>query len=197
MKRISKLILALMIGLGAIFAGQRLARAKTHYVQSSTPTIFVHGGGSSAHSEEYMTHAARNAGVTKTIVRADVSKKGKVNFDQSIPAHAVNPIIEVNLEDNTLGGYKESYHHGAKYIKDVVIALEHQHHYAQINLVGHSMGNLEIINYINDNVKNKKLPQVAHLVAIAGHYDGGVWERKMMNVKVNSKTGKPNKMDSS
>lgn len=103
-----------------------------------------------------------------------------MTFNRSIPAHATNPIIEINQEDNTLGGYKESYHH-----------------YAQINLVGHSMGNLEIINYINDKVNNQKLPQVAHLIAIAGHYDGGVWEKKMMNVKINSRTGKPNKMDSS
>ncbi|HIX34931.1 MAG TPA: alpha/beta hydrolase [Candidatus Limosilactobacillus merdigallinarum] len=135
--------------------------------------------------------------VVPFIFYADVSKKGKVTFNRSIPAHATNPIIEVNLEDNTLGGYKESYHHGANYLKDVVVALEHQHHYAQINLVGHSMGNLEIINCINDKVNNQKLPQVAHLVAIAGHYDGGVWEKKMMNVKINSRTGKPNKMDSS
>lgn len=195
MKKIVRLILGLVIGSGALLAGHYPAHAATHYVQSSTPTIFVHGGGSSYHAEEYMTHAAMRAGVTKTIVHADVSKKGKVTFNRSIPAHAVNPIIEVNLADNTLKGYTESYHHGGKYIKDVVLALERQHHYSHINLVGHSMGNLEIINYINDNVDDPKLPQVAHLVAIAGHYDGGVWEKKMMNVKINSHTGKPNKMD--
>lgn len=195
MKKLVKLILGLVISAGALLVGVHVAVAAPHYVQSSTPTIFVHGGGSSYRAEEYMTHAARNAGVTQTIVRADVSKQGQVAFTRQLPAHAVNPIIEVNLADNTLGGYKESYQHGGRYIKDVVVALEKQHHYAHINLVGHSMGNLEIINYINDNANNHQLPQVAHLVAIAGHYDSGVWEKRMMNVKVNPRTGKPNKMD--
>lgn len=34
-------------------------------------------GGSSSHAEEKMANAARDAGVTKTIVRANVDKKGK------------------------------------------------------------------------------------------------------------------------
>ena len=100
-----------------------------------------------------------------------VDKKGRVTFNRPIPANAVNPIVEVNLEDNKLSAYRDNYtqgyHHGGEYVKNVVLALEKQHHYKQINLVGHSMGNLEIINYINDNVNDKSLPQVAHLVAIA------------------------------
>lgn len=133
-------------------------------------------GGSSSHAEEKMANAARDAGITNTIVRANVDKKGKVTFNRPIPANAVNPIVEVNLEDNKLSAYRDNYtqgyHHGGEYVKNVVLALEKQHHYKQINLVGHSMGNLEIINYINDNVNDKSLPQVAHLVAIAGHYNG-------------------------
>ena len=172
----------------------------THYVQSSTPTIFVHGWGSSSRAEEKMANAARDAGVTKTIVRANVDRKGKVTFNHQIPANAVNPIVEVNLEDNKLSAYQDDYtqgyHHGGEYVKNVVLALEKQHHYKQINLVGHSMGNLEIINYINDNVNDKSLPQVAHLVAIAGHYNGLVRQSETQKAKINPKTGEPEKMDS-
>lgn len=78
----------------------------------------------------------------------------------------------------------------------MVLALEKQHHYKQINLVGHSMGNLEIINYINDNVNDKSFPQVAHLVAIAGHYNGLVGQSETQNAKINPKTGELEKMDS-
>lgn len=201
MKKRYKLLLVFGITISMVLSGKASAQVVTHYVQSPTPTIFVHGGGSSSHAEEYMTHAARNAGVTRTIIRADVSKRGRVTFSRPVLAHAINPIIEVNLEDNNLSGYQDNYtkgyHHGAKYIRSVVNALERQHHYPQINLVGHSMGNLEIINYLNDNLKDRSLPRVAHLVAIAGHYDGVVWQKKMRNVKVNAKTGKPDKMDSS
>lgn len=183
-----------------IFSLAPKAHAVTYYVQSTTPTIFVHGWGSSSHAEEKMASAARDAGVTKTIVRANVDKKGRVTFNRDIPANAVNPIVEVNLEDNKLANYQDDYtqgyHHGGTYVKNVVRALQKQHNYKQINLVGHSMGNLEIINYINDNINDKKLPKVAHLVAIAGHYNGLVGESDAENAKVNTQTGEPDKKDS-
>lgn len=175
--------------------------AAIHYVQSRTPTLFVHGWGSSSHAEEKMTAAARNAGVTKTIVHANVDRQGNVTFNRHIPANAVNPIVEVNLADNKLAGYGkdgnyvQGYHHGGTYIKAVVLALEKQHHYPAINLVGHSMGNLEIINYINDNSQSKQLPRINHLVAIAGHYNGLVGQAKAEQTTFSS-TGKPDWMDS-
>ena len=198
MKKI-KLFLSLAISLLTIVGLTSKAHAVTHYVQSSTPTIFVHGWGSSSHAEEKMANAARDAGATKTIVRANVDKNGKVTFNRRIPANAVNPIVEVSLEDNKLSGYQnnyaQGYHHGGTYVKNVVLALEKQHYYQQINLVGHSMGNLEIINYINDNVNNKKLPQVAHLVAIAGHYNGLAGESDA-DAKVDAQTGEPEQKES-
>lgn len=201
MKKIYQLLLSLFIIAAGLVGLNTQAHAVTHYVQSPTPTIFVHGWGSSSHAEEKMANAARDAGVTRTIIRADVDKKGKVTFSRTIPAKAINPIIEVNLEDNKLSLYRndytQGYHHGGGYVKNVVLALEKQHHYRQINLVGHSMGNLEIINYINDNVNNKRLPQVAHLVAIAGHYNGLVGQSNLQNTKLNPQTGEPAKMDPS
>lgn len=198
MKRLN-ILLGLFIALLTTVGLTSHAHAVTHYVQSSTPTIFVHGWGSSSHAEEKMANAARNAGVTKTIVRANVDQQGKVTFNRQLPANAVNPIVEVNLEDNKLANYQNNYakgyHHGGEYVKNVVIALQKQHHYKQINLVGHSMGNLEIINYINDNVNDQSLPRVAHLVAIAGHYNGLVGQSNIQNAKVDSSTGKPDKTD--
>ena len=150
MKKV-KLFLSLAISLLTIVGLTSKAHAVTHYVQFSTPTIFVHGWGNSSHAEEKMANAARDAGVTKIIVRANVDKNGKVTFNRRILANTVNPIVEVNLEDNKLANYQNNYakgyHHGGVYVKNVVVALQKQHNYRQINLVGHSMGNLEIINY--------------------------------------------------
>lgn len=174
------------------------AQAAKQFVQSTTPTIFVHGWGSSAHAEEKMTHAAKRAGVTNTIVRANVDRHGKVTFNRTIPAHAINPIVEVNLADNKLSAYQDNYaagyKHGAGYVKNVVQALERQHHYSAINLAGHSMGNLEIINYINDNSSDSRLPRVNHLVAIAGHYNGLVGQ-KAAEGPINQRTGEPQRQD--
>ncbi|EEW53285.1 alpha/beta hydrolase [Limosilactobacillus antri] len=188
---------AALLGLGGLTTN---VHAVTHYVQSPTPTIFVHGWGSSSRAEEKMANAARNAGVTRTIVRANVDKNGKVSFNRTIPAHAINPIVEVNLEDNKLANYQNDYasgyRHGGGYVKNVVVALQKQYHYRQVNFVGHSMGNLEIINYINDNYNNRQLPQVAHPVAIAGHYNGLVGE-VTAKAAVDSQTGRPSSMDKS
>lgn len=63
-----------------------------------------------------------------------LTKKG----NRPIPANAVNPIVEVNLEDNKLSAYRDNYtqgyHHGGEYVKNVVLALEKQHHYKQLTL---------------------------------------------------------------
>ena len=44
----------------------------TNYLQSSRPTLFFHGYGSSANAEKHMTDAAKKAGVTQTVITAYV-----------------------------------------------------------------------------------------------------------------------------
>ena len=199
-RRITTIITTVIIAVVAVISltAWHRAQAAKQFVQSNTQTIFVHGWGSSAHAEEKMVNAAKRAGVTNTIVRANVDTHGKVTFNRTIPAHAINPIVEVNLADNKLDGYRNNYvagyKHGGNYVKNVILALEKQHHYQAINLVGHSMGNLEIINYINDNSNNRQLPRVDHLVAIAGHYNGLVGQ-KTAEGPVNAKTGEPQRLD--
>ncbi|WP_076460229.1 alpha/beta hydrolase [Limosilactobacillus caccae] len=193
-------IVLVILGLSAIADMHTIHAETIHYVQSSTPTIFVHGWGSSSRAEEKMVNAARSAGVTKTVVKANVDRKGNVTFSRQLPAKAVNPIVEVNLEDNKLAGYGKhgdyvaGYHHGGTYVKDVIVALQRQYSCSTVNLVGHSMGNLEIINYVKDNYDNNKLPQISHLVALAGHYNGLVGQPQAEQVRLSS-GGKPDWMD--
>lgn len=58
------------------------SEAARKYVQAFTPTIFVHGWGSSAKAETKMTHAAKRAGADSVIVRANVDRYGKVFFNK-------------------------------------------------------------------------------------------------------------------
>ena len=67
---------------------------------TSTPILFFHGGGSSYHAEEHMVRAAEKAGVTKSLIRANVKKSGKVTLTGTWPKDTKNPICEVNYEDN-------------------------------------------------------------------------------------------------
>ena len=148
------------------------------------PTFFFHGWGSNANAETQMANAAKKAGASNTIIQADVSKNGTVKLNGTIPKNAKNPIIKVNLEDNQSGK--------TSYVKDVITAISNKYHYARINLVGHSMGNLQIANYINENYDNKKLPKINKVVSIAGHYDGYLGEEASQKAKIkNKKIGEP------
>ena len=77
------------------------------YIQSTAPTLFFHGYGSSANAEKHMTEAIKKAGVTKTIITANVDKKGQVSIQGEIPKGAINPIVEVNYEDNRNPNYAQ------------------------------------------------------------------------------------------
>ncbi|MFR2959661.1 MAG: alpha/beta hydrolase, partial [Streptococcus salivarius] len=76
------------------------AEARKTFIQSSRPTIFFHGWGSSSRAERHMANAAKDAGVTKTIIDAKVDKDGQVTLDGSIPKDAINPIVLVNFDNN-------------------------------------------------------------------------------------------------
>lgn len=174
---ISIIVLLIVSGLFIFKLNRNLNSQK--YINSHTATIFVHGWGSNYTAETHMANAAKYAGVTNTIIRANVSKRGKVQFLGNINKKDRNPIVEVNLTDNKTPEGTESnskviklYHHSGDYIRNVVTALKNQFHVKSINFVGHSMGNLLISYYILDSLKNHSMPIINHQVVIAGHYDG-------------------------
>ena len=76
------------------------AEARKTYIQSSRPTIFFHGWGSSGRAERHMANAAKKAGVTQTIIEAKVAEDGTVTLKGTIPKDAVNPIVLVNFDNN-------------------------------------------------------------------------------------------------
>lgn len=183
----SAALLVAAIGLG--LSNQTAHAAK--YVNNKTTTFFFHGWGSSSHAEEHMANAAKNAGATNTIIKANVAKGGKVTITGKITKKSRNPIVEVNFADNKNDNYKTD----GEYAKDAIQAVANKYNIKNINLVGHSMGNLAIMYYLLNNANNSKLPTVRHHVAIAGHFDGGIgfgWNKK---TKLDQ-NGKPSIMES-
>ena len=164
---------------------------------NSTPTIFFHSGGSSYKAEERMVQAAEKAGVTKSVLRAEVSKTGKVTLVDTWSKNAENPICEVNYEDNRQLDFNKH----ATYATNVVKALQKKYKFKKINMVGHSLGNISIIYYMLRNGNNKKMPQIQKQVDIAGHFGGLTFDgipnsiKQPNGMKLNS-MGKPNKMNS-
>ncbi|WP_298491974.1 alpha/beta hydrolase [uncultured Lactobacillus sp.] len=163
---------------------------------TSTPTLFFHGGGSSYHAEEHMVDAAKRAGVTKSVIRAEVSKTGKVTLVGTWNKGAKNPICEVNYENNRQLNFNK---HG-EYATNVVKALQKKYGIKKINMVGHSLGNISIIYYMLQNGDKKHMPQIQKQVDIAGHFAGLTFDGIPKSIKQPkgmklSSNGKPNKMN--
>ncbi|EEU30739.1 hypothetical protein HMPREF0501_00144 [Limosilactobacillus coleohominis 101-4-CHN] len=183
-------ILGLAIILGICYEQGMIHSNSGKYIKSSTPTIFFHGWGSSAHAEQHMVNAAKRAGVTNTVIHANVNQKGQVTLVGKIPHHANNQIVMVNYADNK----NSDYHQDGKYAFNVIEKLQNTYHFKQINLVGHSMGNMSISFYLLDHTHNQKLPQLNKQVAIAGHFDGIKGRDLPSGLEIDSHTGQPNKM---
>lgn len=163
--------LVLLAVLLIVFCGVRLYRvqaAQNNYINSNVPTLFFHGWGSSYRAERQIANYAKNKGVTNTIIRADVSAKGEVELIGSMKKNAKNPIVEVNYQDNKNANYNED----AKWMKNVVVALQKKYGIKKFNVVGHSMGNMSIMFYLLNYGGDKNLPQIQKQVDIAGHFNG-------------------------
>ena len=166
-------------------------------IRIATPTLFVH-----YHAEESMVAYAQKSHATNSVIRADVSPAGKVTLLGTIKKRAKNPIVEVNLQNNKsifagLSNQTSAMNKSSNYIKDVITVLQKRYRFNRINLVGHSMGNLQIAYYLRNNATNAHMPQLNKQVSIAGHYNGYVGEQGAPNKTVLNRAGKPQKMSAS
>lgn len=184
-------VLAAIIG-GAIYHTQKNNR----FVHSTTATLFFHGGGSSYRAETGMVNAAKRAGVTNTVIRADVANNGKVTLHGNMHRGAINPIVEVNYENNRQLDFNK---HG-EYATNVAKMLKKRYNVTKINMVGHSLGNISIIYYMLQNGQKKDMPKLVKQVDIAGHFGGLTFSglpaaiTQPAGMTLNSQ-GKPNHMN--
>ncbi|WP_025021401.1 alpha/beta hydrolase [Ligilactobacillus equi] len=188
-KKLSILLGMLFIG-GIILAYNSVQNKinTTTYHHAKRATVFFHGYGSSSNAERHMAQAAKRAGVTKTIVEADVSENGKVTFHGIVKKDDINPIILVNYRNNRDGNEAKL----TRYSKNVMLGLKKRYGISEVNLVGHSMGNMSIMYYIINEADNLRLPQVVKVVDIAGHFNGIKGMNEPANVQLN-KDGTPTK----
>lgn len=163
---------------------------------SDTPTLFFHGLLSSYKSEKYLVNYAKKSGITNSVTRVNVDRNGKVKLIGRIKKNAVNPVIEVNYEDN----FQINFAQNGVYATKVVKALQKKYGIKRINMVGHSLGNMSIIYYQMKNGNNANMPRLTKQVDIAGHFNGANFKQLPaqyrnphgLTVDIN---GKPNKMN--
>ncbi len=168
------------------------AEARKTFIQSSRPTIFFHGWGSSSRAERHMANAAKDAGVTKTIIDAKVDKDGRVTLDGSIPKGAINPIVLVNFDNNRGASTRDQ----GDYAYAVVKALQDNYEITEMNMVGHSYGNMAIVYYMLQHGSDTSLPKLVKQVDIAGHFNGIIGIDEPENITLNDE-GKPSSLTES
>ena len=161
------------------------------FIQSTTPTLFFHGYGSSANAERHMTESAKKAGVTETIIQANVDRKGQVTIRGRIPKGAINPIVMVQYEDNRNPDYLQD----AAYAKAVVEKLKQAYGFQEMKMVGHSMGNMSILYYLLEYGSEENLPKLIKQVNLANHVAGLENWNLPSNLTLDPKTGQPSAMN--
>ncbi|MEZ7606537.1 alpha/beta hydrolase [Streptococcus sp. 27098_8_113] len=191
---LSTFLFIALVSLFLIYNRQTKGLNSRDYIQSSTPTLFFHGYGSSANVEKHMTEAARQAGVTQTIITATVDRHAQVTLKGDIPKDAVNPIVMVEFEDNRNANYAQD----GEYAAAVVRELQARYGFKKMNFVAHSMGNMSILFYLLEHGQNEELPQLQKQVNIANHVNGLEGMDLPANLTIlDSKTGKPSAMSDS
>lgn len=183
-----------LISLFLIYNRQTKGLNSRDYIQSSTPTLFFHGYGSSANAEKHMVEAARQAGVTQTIVTATVDRHAQVTLKGEIPKDAINPIVMVEFEDNRNPDYSQD----GEYAAAVVRELQARYGFKKMNFVAHSMGNMSILFYLLEHAQNEELPQLQKQVNIANHVNGLEGMDLPANLTIlDNHTGQPSAMSDS
>lgn len=190
MKKVRFILLtALSLLLACFLAG--CATNATTSDSHAIPTLFFHGYGGSYRAENHMAQAAVQAGVTQSVIRADVSPTGRVTLIGQFKRHDRHPIVEVNYLNSRNGNY----HTDGQWAKNVVVKLQQRYQIKKFNMVGHSMGNMAIVYYLLANATNRKLPQLQKQVDIAGHFNGILGMDDAPNRMKLKPAGQPTKMN--
>ena len=138
-----------------------------------------------------MTESARKAGVTETIIQANVDRTGQVTLRGRILKGAINPIVMVQYEDNRNPDYLQD----AAYAKAVVEKLKQAYGFQEMKMVGHSMGNMSILYYLLEYGSEENLPKLIKQVNLANHVAGLENWNLPSNLTLDPKTGQPSAMN--
>ena len=191
---LSSFLFIALVSLFLIYNRQTKELNSSDYIQSRTPTLFFHGYGSSANAEKHMVEAARQAGVTQTIITATVDSHAQVTLKGDIPKDAVNPIVMVEFTDNRNANYAQV----GEYASAVVRELQARYSFKKMNFVAHSMGNMSILFYLLEHARNEELPQLQKQVNIANHVNGLEGMDLPANLTIlDNHTGQPSAMSDS
>ncbi|SFB05046.1 Uncharacterized protein with an alpha/beta hydrolase fold [Lentibacillus halodurans] len=133
------------------------------------PTVFVHGYKGTHHSFGNMLDRFENIyGWGQTALIYKVSPAGKLNVYQLNNGHFTETMfVQVIFENN-----RASVRDTSGWLANLLAHMKKTYQINTVNLVGHSMGGLVSMNYIENHQDYTVYPSVNKLVAIGSPFDG-------------------------
>jgi len=169
-----KKFLMFLLIFGVIYLGYHLlyrteSAQSEKYEITSTPTLFIHGykgNYSSFHHLlerfEHEYHWGKRALVCK------VTKNGRVLITETGPLKTdQNLFIQVLFEDN-----RASFKDTATWLSKVMEILKDRYGIEKVNIVGHSMGGIISVKYLQDYGEKNQYPKVEKLITMGSPFAG-------------------------
>lgn len=136
------------------------------YQHSVTPTLFFHGYSGTKGSFGSMLKRLETDAISNKEVVITVSASGQLQQHGKLTNQAVNPTIQVLFEDN-----ESDQEHQARWIQSIMYYLAQEDGVKQVNVVGHSMGGVSIVEYLEHLAVDDKLPIVQKVVVIGSPFN--------------------------
>ncbi|WP_456274520.1 alpha/beta hydrolase [Bacillus sp. AK031] len=136
--------------------------------QSHIPTVFVHGYKGTYNSFKTMLYRfEENEWASRKLV-VYVSAEGEVTWKGTLPEETKLPsLIQVVFENNKASISETSLH-----LQNVMEGLKTKFGINNVNLVGHSMGGLVSVDYLEKSSGNDKYPHTVKLAVIGSPFNG-------------------------
>ncbi|WP_239255743.1 alpha/beta hydrolase [Listeria ilorinensis] len=156
----------LLIGwIFSYYEQQKQAKAKENIL----PTMFVHGYKGTANSFGHMLdRLGEQFDVNQAAMQIYVGKHGDLNIRGTLnPTMPGDSAIQVVFEDNRASLARQTV-----WLQDVMKYLREYEHIKSVNLVGHSMGGLAILSYLENTEQDANYPVPQKFIAIASPFRG-------------------------
>lgn len=135
---------------------------------AGTPTVFVHGYKGTYYSFAAMLQRfENNYGWGEKVLVYHVSKNGKLKVEKIGDQDAQPAYVQVVFENN-----RASFEDSAGWLAAVLSHLKKHYHVNKAHVVGHSMGGIISLKYIEDYQDDTKYPQIDKLVTLGSPFDG-------------------------
>ncbi|MFC3040186.1 alpha/beta hydrolase [Virgibacillus xinjiangensis] len=161
-----------------LFAGMLLYKPTKPVsdIHHGNPTLFVHGYKGTSNSFGHMLHRFEDEyGWGKKGLVYYVTSNGRVR-DYHLSKGREEPMfVQVIFQDN-----RASFEDTTRWLASVTTHLKENYHANEINLVGHSMGGIVSLKFLQD-YEGEEYPDVDRFIAIGSPFDG-IYSQKYFQI---------------